>query len=326
MLMCSIKNRHTHRNKYLLVSYMLCQVRDTLAIQFFIFPRWIACYKAIKTLLRTHFTPASGTYMCTVQGIFWFFFFWFGPCPSALFCLSGQHQWMCPCLMISQEQSTATYRWEKSCQQKSSFKPQASSSIKPLRPKNSVSRKFLVIQYIDKFGKLPGDLKGWFYWLGFLFVCLISFLFFFSLEITTSLYAQGTEGVRNPKMFKWQCDSWSQVMLVNIMKLWCYIYAYRNLWVCICERWVGERGQCKNTINSSNLHRYLPSWHIYSQTTRNVLQIRVICNFLCLCQRPQPHAPARSSSPSTELRVRLCCLSSVHTVPQRCSFSPPLQL
>lgn len=94
------------------------------------------------------------------------------------------------------------------------------------------------------------------------------------------------------------------------MKLQCYIYIYRNL--CIRGRWWGERGKCKNTINFSNLHRYLPSWHIYSQTTRNVLQIRVICNFLCLCQCPQPHAPARSSSPSTELSQALLSLLSAH--------------
>lgn len=120
--------------------------------------------------------------------------------------------------------------------------------------------------------------------------------------------------VWNQKMSIWQCDGSRQAMMVTIMKLQCYIYTYRNLCVCICGRWGGERGKCRNTINFSNLHRYLPSWHIYSQTTRNVLQIRVINNFLCLCQRPQPHAPARSSSPSTELRVRLCCLSSVHSL------------
>lgn len=70
----SIKNRHTLRNKCLLVSYMLCQGRDTLAIRCFIFSQLIACYKAIKTLLWTHFTPTSGTYMCTGQWIFWFIF------------------------------------------------------------------------------------------------------------------------------------------------------------------------------------------------------------------------------------------------------------
>lgn len=125
--------------------------------------------------------------------------------------------------------------------------------------------------------------------------------------------------VWNQKVFIWQCDGSRWVMLVTIMKLQCYIYIYRNLCVCICGRWGGRRRKCKNTINLSNLHRYLPSWHIYSQTTRNVLQIRVIYNFLCLCQCPQPHAPARSSSPSTELKALLSLLS---TQSQRHSFPP----
>lgn len=155
-----------------------------------------------------------------------------------------------------------------------------------------------------------------FYFCFVLFVCFfVCFPYFsFSWKLHLLYMPRELKEVWNQKMFKWQCDGSRQVMLVTIMKLQCYIHTYRNLCVCICGRWGGERGKCRNTINFSNLHRYLPSWHIYSQTTRNVLQIRVIYNFLCLCQRPQPHAPARSSSPSTELRVRLCCLSSVHTV------------
>lgn len=35
---------------------------------------------------------------------------------------------------------------------------------------------------------------------------------------------------------------------------------------------------------------------------------------------PSPMPPARSSSPSTELRARLCCLSSVHTVSKMLIF------
>lgn len=149
-----------------------------------------------------------------------------------------------------------------------------------------------------------------------MFVCLLSFFIFLFLGNYNFSICPGNGGKYGIK----KCSYGNvrhflrKIMLVTIMKLQCYIYTYRNLCVCICGRWGGEKEKCKNTINFSNLHRYVPSGHTYSQTTRDVLQIRVTYNFLCLCQRLQPHAPARSSSPSTELRVRLCCLSSVHNL------------
>lgn len=309
MLICSIKNRHTHRNKCLLVSYMLCQVTDTLAIQFFIFSQWIGCYKSIKTLLRTHFTPASGTYMCTGQWISWFpFLVWSLPISPFLSVWSA-----------SVNVSLLNYL------------PGTINLLQLRGGKNLTSSKAVLnlrhpdlLSHIDQ--KIQPPENSW--WsnretnLGSfldtqrvgLFVCLFSFLFFFSLKLQLLYKPRELREVWNQKC------SHGNVMLVTIMKLQCYICTYRNLCVCICGRWWGERGKCRNAINFSNLHRYLPSWHIYSQTTRNVLQIRVIYNFLCLCQCPQPHVPARSSSPSTELRVRLCCVSSVHTLSKTLIF------
>lgn len=109
-------------------------------------------------------------------------------------------------------------------------------------------------------------------------------------------------------MFAQQCDGFRQVMLLTVIKRQCYVNTYRNLCVSICGGWGRKSVKCENTINFSNLHRYVPRWHIYSQTTRNMLQIRMTYNLLllCLCMCPQPPSPARSSSPSTDLRVRLC--------------------
>lgn len=69
-----------------------------------------------------------------------------------------------------------------------------------------------------------------------------------------------------------------------------------------------ERAKCKNTINLSNLRKYVPRWHIYSQTTRNLLQIRTIYNLLCFCsafacapspppQHVAPHLPRSQTLP-----------------------------
>lgn len=79
----------------------------------------------------------------------------------------------------------------------------------------------------------------------------------------------------------------------------------------MCEHLWGVREKesvkCENTINFNNLHRYVPRWHIFPQTTRNMLQIRMIYNslLLCLCACPQPPSPAHSSSPATELSQAL---------------------